>query len=178
MGIITIQYCPIIVLFWHYNVRKYWNICSLPLNGLSLSPGSCTRIWQSPGPPPRSGQDRHRWTPSSYSDPRTLHRTRNISTSVYNCRFFGIFFQFNKSMVFIFFITTFQRDFWLPVFLHNSSLPGPLSNGLKYFRFSISSYSIFRFDKIDSPEYHTPPPGNEHFFYPRTFSQIKKCSPP
>ena len=30
---------------------------------------------------------------------------------------------------------TVQRDFRPPVFFHNSSLPGLLSNGLKYFRF-------------------------------------------
>ena len=32
---------------------------------------------------------------------------------------------------------TVQRDFWLVFFLHNSSLPELLSNGLKYFRFRL-----------------------------------------
>ena len=47
------------------------------------------------------------------------------------------------NMVFRLFKQTVQRDFQPPVF-HNSSLPGPLTNGFKYFKFWFSLlYSNF-----------------------------------
>ena len=45
----------------------------------------------------------------------------------------------------VFFKGTVQRDFWPLVFFHNSNLPGPLINGLKYFRVWLSIRGVIRF---------------------------------
>ena len=62
-------------------------------------------------------------------------------------------------------------------FFHNSNLAGPLTNGLKYFRFWLSFRWVIRF--LGSKKL-TPrgiiPRGVKIYFCPRTFFKNEKCS--
>ena len=68
---------------------------------------------------------------------------------------------------------------WIRFFLRTLTLPGSLTNGLKYIRFLVRnslSYSIFRFKKTDSLGYDTPR-WVKICFYPRTFYKNEKFCP-
>ena len=62
-------------------------------------------------------------------------------------------------------------------FFHNSNLSGPLSKGLKYFRFWLSFRWVIRFlGSKKLPPRGIIPRGVKIYFCPRTFFKNEKCS--
>ena len=69
---------------------------------------------------------------------------------------------------------TVQPDFWPPVFFHNLNLPGPLTNGLKYFLVWLRIRWVIL---ILGLKKKLNPWRIKNLFYPRTFFKSEKCSP-
>ena len=105
-----------------------------------------------------------------------LERLRDEKESIQACKAFIV--HWNPSLNCSNIKGTVQQDFRTS-FFHNSNLPGPLTNGLKYFRFwlrirrVIQIFRNLRWDNL--PEYHTPVSPSPRGFIPRGVNLPRVC---